>query len=106
GFSIMRSKPLGLVGDMEDGHGIHDAEAGKWRMLLCDNTARKGYRATVYESIAWDGPFTPCSQPAGVDSTGTLIQKIGSERYCLFGSADRKLYVYSYPDMKSLGTLT
>ncbi len=105
GLAIMQAKPLGLVGDLEDPHGIHDDKAGKWRMLLCDNTQKTGYRATLYESDAWDGPFTPYGSPVQVDSTGTLIQKIGTERYCLFGSANRCLFVYSYPDLKPLGTL-
>jgi hypothetical protein len=37
------------------------------------------------------------SGPVEMDSTGTLIQKIGSKRYVMFGSADRKVYIRSYP---------
>jgi len=40
-----------------------------------------------------------------MDSTGTQIQKIGQKRYALFGSADRKVYIRTYPDLKPVGQL-
>ena len=37
GFSVMKSAPMGLVGDYEDPQGVFEPESGKWRMLLCQN---------------------------------------------------------------------
>ncbi|WP_035601396.1 hypothetical protein [Haloferula sp. BvORR071] len=75
GFSIMNSKPMELVGDYEDPHGIFDKASGKWRMLLCQNV--NGYKAAVFESARWDGGFQRIAGPADSDSTGTTIQKVG-----------------------------
>jgi hypothetical protein len=103
GVSVMQAAPMDLVGDYEDAHVLFDAEAEKWRMLVCENHG--GYKAVVRESERWDGDYQRISGPIDVDSTGTTIQKIGEERYCLFGSAARQLYVYSYPDLQPLGHL-
>jgi len=40
-----------------------------------------------------------------MDSTGTLIQEIAQSRYVFFGSADRKVYIRSYPDLQPVGEL-
>ncbi len=40
-----------------------------------------------------------------MDSTGTLIQRVGKSRYVFFGSADRKVYIRSYPDLNPVGEL-
>lgn len=104
GMSIMSARQMGLVGNFEDAHIIYDELAGKWRMLLCENTDGP-YRAVVRESDRWDGGFEKIAGPVKVDSTGTQIQMFGSQRYCLFGSADRCLYVFSYPDLKQMGKL-
>ncbi|MCW1884218.1 hypothetical protein OKA04_05710 [Luteolibacter flavescens] len=103
GFSIMTSAPMGLVGDYEDPHGIHDKETGKWRMLLCQNV--NGYKAAVFESERWDGGFQRIAGPVTTDSTGTTIQKVDGVRYAFFGSSDRSFHVCSFPDLKPLGTL-
>ena len=103
GISVMKAVPMGLVGNYEDAHVVYDAGAEKWRMLLCEN--HEGYKAVVRQSDRWDGGYERVSGPVGVDSTGTMIQKIGDTRYCLFGSAARALFVYSYPDLKPLGQL-
>ena len=50
-------------------------------------------------------PHKVIAGPVGVNSTGCLLQKFGSKYCALFGSADRKFYVYSYPDLKQLGSL-
>ena len=104
GFSIMRAKPVGLPPGMhEDPHGIYDAEAGKWRMLLAEHAGK--FRASVWESDSWDHGYTRLSGPVEMDSTGTSIQKIGSKRYAMFGSADRKVYIRSYPGLEPAGEL-
>jgi hypothetical protein len=103
GFSVMSSKPMGLVGDYEDPHGIFDKAANKWRMLLCQNV--NGYKAAVFESGRWDGDFQRIAGPVADDSTGTTIQKVDGVRYAFFGSSDRSFHVCSFPDLKPLGKL-
>ena len=103
GFSIMRAQPIGISGAHEDPHGIYDKEAGKWRMLLCEHD--KKYRASIWESDQWDRGYTRLAGPVEMDSTGTMIQKFGNKRYALFGSADRKIYIRSYPDLGPAGEL-
>lgn len=103
GFSIMKATSMGLVGAHEDPHGIYDQAAGKWRLLLCEHG--KNYRAAMWESEEWDRGYTRLAGPVEMDSTGTMIQKFGETRYALFGSADRKIYIRSYPDLKPAGEL-
>ena len=103
GLSIMKAKPTGLIGDYEDPQCIYDSKAGKWRMLLCEN--HRVYKAVIRESDQWDGPYQRIAGPVNVNSTGTQIQKIGQKRYALFGSADRKVYIYTYPDLEPAGEL-
>ena len=52
-----------------------------------------------------EGPYQRIAGPGRVNSTGTQIQKIGQKRYALFGSADRTVYIYTYPDLKPAGEL-
>jgi hypothetical protein len=104
GFSIMKAKPVILPNSSEDPHIIYDREAGKWRVLVCSK-GRAGFPATLYESDKWDGPYEVIAGPVNVNSTGCLLQKFGSRYYALFGSHDRKFYVYSYPDLEQLGAL-
>lgn len=103
GFSVMQAKPVGLVGQHEDPHGVYDSEAGKWRLLLAEKAGN--YRAGMWESDHWDHGYTRLAGPVEMDSTGTLIQKVGRSRYAFFGSADRKIYIRSYPDLKPVGEL-
>ena len=103
GISIMKAESTGLVGDYEDPQCIYDYEAKKWRMLLCENY--KGYKAVLRESEQWNGPFKIIAGPVEVNSTGTQIQKIGQKRYVFFGSSDRKVYIYTYPNLMPAGEL-
>ena len=103
GLSIMKARPTGLIGDYEDPQCIYDSEANKWRMLLCEN--HRGYKAVIRESDKWDGTYEKIVGPVEVNSTGTQIQKIGYKRYALFGSSDRKVHIYTYPDLKPAGEL-
>ena len=103
GFSVMRARPIGLSGRHEDPHGVYDATAGKWRLLLSEYAGK--YRAGMWESDQWDRGYQRLSGPVEMDSTGTLIQKIGSKRYAIFGSADRKIYIRSYPNLEPAGEL-
>lgn len=103
GFSLMKASPVGIDGAHEDPHGIYDPEAKKWRMLLCEHG--KIYRAGMWESDHWDHGFKRLAGPVEMDSTGTMIQKFGSQRYALFGSADRKIYIRHYPDLSPAGEL-
>ena len=103
GFSIMKARSIGLVGAHEDPHGIYDKEAGKWRMLLCEHG--KKYRASLWQSDHWDRGYTRLAGPVEMDSTGTMLQKFGDKRFALFGSADRKIYIRTYPDLAPAGEL-
>jgi hypothetical protein len=103
GFSIMQAYPIGISGAHEDPHGIYDRESGKWRMLLCEHD--KNYRASIWESDYWDREYTRLAGPVQMDSTGTMIQRFGNKRYALFGSADRKIYIRSYPELEPVGEL-
>ncbi len=104
GLSIMKAKPVILPNSSEDPHIIYDKEAQKWRVLACAKGGA-GFPATLYESDKWDGPYKIIAGPVGVNSTGCLLQKFGSRYYALFGSADRKVYIYTYPDLKPAGQL-
>lgn len=103
GISIMKAKSIGLVADYEDPQCIYDSVAQKWRMLLCEN--HKGYKAVIRESDEWDGLYKLIAGPVKVNSTGTQLQKIGGKYHALFGSSDRKVYIYSYPDLQPVSEL-
>jgi hypothetical protein len=103
GFSIMKAHPIGLNGAHEDPHGVYDKQAGKWRLLLCEHG--KKFRAGMWESDHWDRGFTRLAGPVEMDSTGTMLQKFGNKRFALFGSADRKIYIRTYPNLEPAGEL-
>jgi len=79
------------------------AKASKWLLLLCEHG--KKYRGGILESDHWDRGFTRLAGPVDMDSTGTMIQKFGKKRYALFDSADQKIYIRSYPDLRPAGEL-
>ncbi|MEM9366062.1 MAG: hypothetical protein AAGD07_08690 [Planctomycetota bacterium] len=103
GFSIMRSRAIGIEGAHEDPHCVYDADAQKWRLLLCERAGK--YQAAMWESDEWDRGYARLAGPVEVDSTGTLIQTFGDQRYVLFGSADRRVYIRNYPDLTAAGEL-
>jgi hypothetical protein len=104
GLSIMKAKPVVLPNSSEDPQVIYDQDANKWRVLACAKGGA-GFPATVYESDQWDGPYKIIAGPVDKNSTGCQLQKIGNKRYVLFGSKDRKVYIYTYPDLKPAGEL-
>lgn len=104
GFSIMNAVPFGMVGDIEDPHILFDSAANKWRMLTCENN--NGYKAIVLESNYWNKNYKKIHGPVEHNSTGTSIQRIGEKLYCFSGSNERKIFIYSYPDLKEVGSLT
>ncbi|MFC1760676.1 hypothetical protein ACFL6U_01185 [Planctomycetota bacterium] len=104
GLSIMKAKPVILPNSSEDPQVIYDQEAQKWRVLACAKGGA-GFPATLYESDKWDGPYKIIAGPVDKNSTGCLLQKFGSKYYVLFGSKDRKVDIYTYPDLKPAGEL-
>ncbi len=104
GVSVMRAKSLGLDGMNEDPDGYWDAEAGKWRLLVSEFTA-KGIRASLLESENWDGPFCRIAGPVAEDSTQTTLEVVDGRLRALAGSADRALYIYDYPTLGKVGKL-
>ncbi len=103
GYSIMKSSPFGIVGDIEDPHIIYDQNAQKWRLLACENI--DGYKAVMMESNDWNKGYTKIAGPVNHNSTGTSIQKIDGTLYCFSGSSERSIFIYTYPDLKEVGTL-
>jgi hypothetical protein len=103
GFSVMKSTPFGMEGDIEDPHLLFDDEARKWRMLTCEN--KDGYKAIILESDDWNKDFKKIAGPIRRNSTGTSMQKINGKIYCFLGSSERNIFIYSYPDLKEVGTL-
>lgn len=103
GFSIMKASPFGVVGDIEDPHIVFDSEAEKWRILTCVN--EDGYKAIMMESDYWNRSYKKIAGPVTHNSTGTSIQKISGQRYCFSGSKEREIFIYTYPDLKEVGTL-
>lgn len=104
GFSIMNAREMGQVGDIEDAHMLYDSQAGKWRMLTCENRDA-GYKAVMLESDHWDHGYRQIAGPVAHNSTGTSIQRIAGKLYCFSGSDQRDIFIYSYPDLTELGTL-
>lgn len=112
GLSVMSETPLTreqLPSRHEDPCLLHDAESGKWR-LLTSCFEKEGLRAELFESDRWNGTYTKLAGPVEYDSTGTLLQKIGSRRYVLSGSAKGPsgkgaVIAYSYPDLHCLGEM-
>ena len=103
GFSVMNAVPFGIVGDIEDPHILFDADAKKWRILTCENNG--GYKAIILESNYWNRSYKKIAGPVEYNSTGTSIQKINGKYYCFSGSSDRKIHIYTYPDLKDAGNL-
>ncbi|MVZ65919.1 hypothetical protein GQF61_08620 [Sphingobacterium sp. DK4209] len=103
GYSIMQAEPFGQVGDIEDPHILYDEQAGKWRILTCENI--QGYQAIMLESDVWNKQYKRIAGPVPHNSTGTSIQKIDGKLYCFSGSSAREIFIYSYPDLKEQGTL-
>ncbi|UZR99404.1 hypothetical protein [Chondrinema litorale] len=103
GFSVMNATPFGIVGDIEDPHILFDSEVNKWRILTCEN--HEGYKAVMLESDTWNKGYKLIAGPVNYNSTGTSIQKVGGKRYAFSGSSDRKIHIYTYPDLKEAGIL-
>jgi hypothetical protein len=104
GFSVMSAHPIGMVGGFEDPHILFDSDAKKWRMLVCDYV-NKDFKAIMLESYDWDKNYQRIAGPVKNNSTGTSIQRIGDKQYCFSGSQDRKIYIYTYPELAEAGTL-
>src|SRR3546814_10942037 len=79
----MKAEPFGVVGDIEDPHILYDTEAGKWRILTCENI--DGYKAVLLESTSWNKGYERIAGPVAHNSTGTSIQRIGGVSYCFSG---------------------
>jgi len=99
----MNATSFGMVGDIEDSHILYDTEDKKWRILTCDN--KGDYRAIILESDYWNKGYKQISGPVDHNSTGTSILKIGDRRYCFSGSSERKIFIYSYPDLREVGIM-
>jgi hypothetical protein len=107
GYSIMKADLITndrLPGRHEDPCIFYDASVKKWR-LLTSSFIHNNIEARMFESDTWDGKFTEIAPAILRNSTGTVIQKIGNQYYCLMGGRDENLRIHSYPDLKFLGYL-
>ena len=94
------------VGNEEDPSVIYDSEVGKWRMALCK--AEHGYQTVLMEADTWNGAWSQIAVYTPTSSTGTLIQKIGGQRYVFIGRGESPcpMEVLSYPAMEKIGELS
>ena len=104
GLTVMRERNMGLDGMNEDPTGFFDASVGKWRVFLSEFTP-KGIRGSLWESDAWDGPFSRVTPPTEEDSTGQCLVELGGRRWAIAGSADQACHVYEYPSLKLHGDI-
>jgi len=104
GFSVMgQARQLeGIDQAHEDPCLIYDTAAKKWRLATC---TLLGMHTCLFEADKWDGPFTRIAGPTPQNSTGVLIQKIGSQRYVFSGNSAGPMLIYSYPDLRYLGDM-
>jgi hypothetical protein len=103
GFSIMNAVPFDMVGDIEDPYIFFDSAAKKWRMLTCQ--IHNGYKNFIWESDHWDKGYKRIAGPVEHNSTGVCVLKVGDKLYCVSGSSERKIFIYTYPDLKEAGIL-
>jgi hypothetical protein len=107
GYSVMNAELI--TGDKLSGHHedpciFYDADAGKWR-LLTSSFVNNQIEACLFETDTWNGKFTNVTPAIRRNATGTVIQKIGKQYYCLMGGVGENLRIHSYPDLKFLGFL-
>ena len=104
GFSVMKSEKLkDIPGEHEDPCLIYDYGIRKWRLLTSEFA--QGIHASSFESEQWNEGYKRIAGPVNENSTGTQWQKIGNKFYAFCGSSARQIFIYSYPDLKKLGTL-
>lgn len=106
GFSVMKATQVSkenIDGHNEDPCLFYDKKANKWR-LLTSIFSGGHITSRMLESDTWNGKFEALTQPIGTNSTGTSIQKIGSEYYALMGGKGN-LRVHSYPNLIKQGEL-
>jgi hypothetical protein len=103
GFSVMNAVPFDMVGDIEDPYIFFDSAAKKWRMLTCQ--IHNGYKNFIWESDHWDKGYKRIAGPVEHNSTGVCVLKVGDKLYCVSGSSEREIFIYTYPDLKEAGTL-
>ncbi len=106
GFSVMKASladPSSIAGHNEDPCIFYDSTAGKWR-LLTSAFVNGDITSRTFESDAWDGTFVPVAPPIKTNSTGTSIQRIGSEYYALMGGHGN-LRIHAYPGLEYVADL-
>ncbi len=104
GIHVLQARPL-VVGDgvkCEDPHLRFDAAAGKWRLSTSSFTP-DGWRAHLWESDRWDGPYSHLSGPVAFDSTGCQMMDFGDRTFVMTASLDGRRPVYAYPSLDYVG---
>ena len=105
GIHVLQARQLSVgTGKSEDPYFTYDADAGKWRLATSSFTP-DGLRAHLWESDAWDGPYTDIAGPVPYDSTGCQIMDFGGKRYVMTANKQQQLPVYTYPTLDYCGEL-
>ena len=105
GIHVLQARQLTVgTGKSEDPYFTYDADAGKWRLATSSFTPN-GLRAHLWESDAWDGPYTNIAGPVPYDSTGCQIMDFGGKRYVMTANVKQQIPVYAYPSLAYCGEL-
>ena len=104
GIHVLRARPLVLEGGVksEDPHLRFDAAAGKWRLSTSSFTP-EGWRAHLWESDRWDGPYSLLAGPGAFDSTGCQMMNFEGRTFIMTASLDGRRPVYAYPSLDCVG---
>lgn len=105
GIHVLQARQLAVgTGKSEDPYFTYDSDFGKWRLATSSFTPQ-GLRAHLWESDAWDGPYTNIAGPGEYDSTGCQIMDFGGKRYVMTANVKQQLPVYAYPTLAYCGEL-
>jgi len=84
---------------------LFDVEIAGRRTMVCRRAGKWTRSEGGGGASRLCGGFVEISGPVPHDSTGTTIAWCGGKRWCLSGSAERRMAVYSYPQLNELGNL-
>ena len=107
GYSVMRASLVDssfIDGHNEDPCIFFDAKVNKWR-LLTSAFVNGTITSRTFEADTWNGSFSVIAPPIATNSTGTSIQRIGSQYYAFMGGEGGNLRIHSYPDLEEIGEL-
>lgn len=105
GIHVVQARQLSVgTGKSEDPYFTYEADIAKWRLSTSSFTP-EGLRACLWESDAWDGPYSQIAGPVPFTSTGCQIMDFGGSRFVMTANIQRQLPIYSYPELDYRGEL-